>query len=357
MANLIVEVIGGVDTHKEFHAAAALDRLGGVLATAEFRTTARGYIDLLRWLRSFGHVVAVGVEGTGSWGAGLARFLAVEGVNVVEVNRPDRQLRRRHGKTDMVDAIAAGRAVLAGTATSTPKSTTGLVECIRLLRIARRSAMKARTQAVNQFHSVIDTAPEDLRAELNSVRLVEQLRRAARFRNTEPVTPRAAAKVALTSISRRWADLQEEIVLLDGQLQALVKQTAPDLVASHGIGPDTAGALLVAAGDNPERLHNEAAFAALCGSSPVQASSGKTTRHRLNRGGNREANNALWRIVLVRMGSEPRTREYVQRRTNDGLSKPEIMRCLKRYVAREVFQTIRSLGLEPPITTPQHLTP
>jgi transposase len=161
MTDLIVDVIDGVDTHKEVHAAAALDRSAGC------------------------------------------------------------SLRRRHGKTDMVDAIAAGRVVVAGTATSVAKSTTGLVECIRLLRIARRSALKARTQVINQFHSVVDTAPEDLRAELSSVRLVEQLRRAARFRNAEPVTPRAAAKVALTSISRRWAGLQDEIDLLDSQLQAL----------------------------------------------------------------------------------------------------------------------------------------
>ena len=340
-----IDVTGGVDTHKHNHVAAALDRLGGVLATATFPATAAGYRSLLEWLGAYGRIGAVGVEGTGSWGAGLSRSLTEAGVTVVEVNRPDRQLRRRHGKTDTVDAIAAGRAVLSGSATGAPKAATGLVECIRLLRIARRSASKARTQAMNQFQSVADTAPDELRAQLATLGTAERFRRAARFHKRPPTTPTAAAKMALSVIARRWVGPEAEIHELDVVLRDLVRDVAPELVAKHGVGPDTAGALLVAAGDNPARLRSEASFAALCGSSPIEASSGQTIRHRLNRGGNREANSALWRIVLVRMKGDPRTRAYVERRTHEGLSKPEIMRCLKRYVAREVYQAIKTIGL------------
>jgi transposase len=339
----IDNITGGVDTHKDNHVAAALDPLGGVLGTATFPATRKGYTALLAWLRSFGTIVAVGVEGTGSWGAGLARFLATAEIKVIEINRPDRQARRRHGKNDTVDAIAAARAVLSGDATSIPKTAGGNVECIRLLRVARRSAIHARTQAVNQFQSIVDTAPDELRAELSESRGRSRFAKAARFHTPSSMSPRAAAKVALCAIARRWIALDAEIHDLDVHLRRLVKETAPVLVARHAVGPDTAGALLVAAGDNPERLRNEASFASLCGASPVEASSGRTNRHRLNRGGNREANSALWRIVLVRMNSEDRTKRYVERRTKEGLSKIEIMRCLKRYVAREIYRDLRAI--------------
>ena len=262
----------------------------------------------MSWLRSFGAIVSVGVEGTGSWGAGLARFLATAEISVIEINRPDRQARRRHGKNDTVDAIAAARAVLSGDATSIPKAAGGNVECIRLLRVARRSAIHARTQAVNQFQSIVDTAPDDLRSELTALRGRIRFAKAARFHTPTSMSPRAAAKISLCAIARRWIALDAEIHALDLHLRRLVEETAPALVARHAIGPDTAGAPLVAAGDNPERLRSEATFASLCGASPIEASSGRTNRHRLNRGGNREANSALWRIVLVRMNSDDRTR-------------------------------------------------
>ncbi len=262
---------------------------------------------------------------------------------MIEINRPDRQARRRHGKNDNVDAIAAARAVMSGDATSIPKSAGGNVECIRLLRVARRSAMHARTQAVNQFHSIVDTAPDDLRAELAPLRGRARYEKAARFHTPTSMSPRAAAKIALCAIARRWVALDAEMDALDQHLRVLVRETAPALIARHGVGPDTAGALLVAAGDNPERLRSEASLASLCGVSPIEASSGRTNRHRLNRGGNREANSALWRIVLVRMKTEDRTRDYVERRTKEGLSKIEIMRCLKRYVAREIYRDLRNI--------------
>ena len=343
MNETIGNITGGVDTHKDNHVAAALDSLGGVLGTATFPATRKGYMALLAWLRSFGTIVAVGVEGTGSWGVGLARFLATAEITVIEINCPDRRARRRHGKNDTVDAIAAARAVLSGDASSIPKTAGGNVECIRLLRVARRSAIRARTQAANQFQSIVDTAPDELRAEMSASRGRNRFIKAARFHAPASMSPRAAAKIALCAIARRWIALDAEIHAFDVHLRTLIKETAPVLVARHAVGPDTAGALLVAAGDNPERLRNEASFASLCGVSPVEASSGRTNRHRLNRGGNREANAALWRIVLVRMNSEERTKRYVERRTTEGLSKIEIMRCLKRYVAREIYRDLLAI--------------
>jgi transposase len=310
------------------------------LGSEQFPVSARGYRDLLRWLRGFGDVVAVGVEGTGAWGAGLARFLTAEGVGVVEVNRPNRQHRRRHGKSDPADAEAAARAVLSGDATGAPKAATGMVEAIRLLRVARRSAMKARTQAANQIHSVIDTAPEQLRAALIGLSERQRIAKTARLRATDPSTPLGAAKLTLATLARRWRSLTDEIDMLDDQLEDLVATAAPSLIATKGVGTETASMLLAAAGDNPDRLDSDASFAAVCGSSPVDASSGRQQRHRLNRGGDRQANCALYLIVLNRLSWDPRTKAYMQRRLAQGKTKKEIMRCLKRYVAREVYKHI-----------------
>ncbi len=333
-------VTGGVDTHKDVHVAAAIDGLGRILGTEEFPTTMRGYRRLLRWLRLHGEVEAVGVEGTGAWGAGLARYLVSRGVAVVEVDRPKRQTRRRRGKSDPADAEAAARAVLAGDATGTPKAATGAVEAIRLVRVARRSAMKARTQAANQIHSVIDTAPEQLRSSLLGLRERERITKASRLRATDPSTPIGAAKLTLASLARRWLALNDEIDVLDAQLDQLVEAAAPSLIATKGVGTETASMLLAAAGDNPDRLATEGSFAAVCGSSPVDASSGRQQRHRLNQGGNRQANCALYLIVLNRLSWDPRTKAYMARRIAEGKTKKEVIRCLKRYVAREVYNHI-----------------
>jgi hypothetical protein len=201
MADTTSLVTGGVDTHKDFHVCVAVDELGRVLGTEQFSTTLRGYRSLFRWLGAFGQLGAVGVEGTGSWGAGLARFLTDAGVEVIEVNRPNRQARRKRGKSDPADAEAAARAVLAGEAVGTPKAATGTVESIRLLRVARRSAMKARTQAANQVHSVIDTAPEELRAKLIGLKERERITKAARMRSNDTSTPLGAAKFALAALA------------------------------------------------------------------------------------------------------------------------------------------------------------
>jgi transposase len=321
------KVTGGVDTHRDAHVAAVIDHTGRQLGTAEFPTTPTGCRQLAAWIETFGQIDTVGVEGTGAWGAGLARHLNEAGVTVVEVDRPNRQHRRRHGKSDPADALAAARAALNGEATSIPKTKTGPVECIRVLRVARTSAVKARSQAANQLHSLLVTAPSELRDRFRGVPAAQIALSAAAFRpsrDLDDVT--TATKFALREIARRWTALDDEITRLDAHLDQLVTATAPDLVDRPGLGTDTAGALLVAAGDNPERLRTEAAFAALCGASPIDASSGQQRRHRLNRGGNRTANQALWRIALVRMRHCPHTRAYVQRRTQEGLSKKEIIR-------------------------------
>jgi transposase len=353
MADPTTVVTGGVDTHKDLHVCVALDQRGRVLGTEQFPTTMRGYRALWRWLNGFGPLGAVGVEGTGAWGAGLARFLGEAGVKVVEVNRPNRQARRRRGKSDPADAEAAARAVLAGDAVGTPKAATGAVEALRLLRVARRSAIKARTQAANQIHSVIDTAPEALRAQLLGLKQRERVAKAARLRPGDFSSPLGAAKAALAILGRRWLALTEEVNLLDAQLAELVSSAAPSLVAIKGVGVDTGGALLSAAGDNPARLRSDRSYAALCGSSPVDASSGRQRRHRLNRGGDRQANSALYLIVLNRLAWDQRTKDYMARRTAQGKTKKEIIRCLKRYVAREVYKAIMN---DLTATAPQHGT-
>ena len=333
----------GVDTHGEIHVAAAFTSdLGRPLGHLEVPTTPTGYRRLLSWAQGFGDPTPrFGVEGTGAYGAGLARHLRGAGCTVVEVNRPNRQTRHARGKSDPVDAEAAARAVLSGEASAVSKSDEDRVGMIRTLRVARRSAVNSTTQVVNQIYSLLVTAPADLREQLRSLTgrtLIETL---AAFRPGPITTPTAAVKMTLRALARRHQYISEEIATLNVELERLTQEVAPELCALKGVGPDVAGALLVAAGDNPERLRSEASFAHLCGVAPLPASSGKTTgRHRLNRGGNRHANNAIWRIVIGRLRWHQPTKDYLTRRTAEGLSKREIIRCLKRYVAREVFRAL-----------------
>ena len=333
-------VIGGVDTHADIHVAAACDPLGAVLGTDSFPTTPVGYRRLLAFLVSFGPVESVGVEGTGSYGSGLARHLAEAGVTVIEVNRPNRQVRRRHGKSDTVDAIAAARAVISGQATTEPKAHDGAVEALRALQIVHRSAMKSRTQALNQLHALIVTAPEPIRAQLRGLRRPQLLATCQAYRPGAGDDLVSVTKYALRRLAIRVLELSAESAEVSKRRRRLLAQHAPELMAIIGVGPDTATALMLVAGDNPDRLSSPAAFAALLGASPIEASSGKTVRMRLNRGGDRQGNSALWHIVISRMASQPATQAYVERRTHEGLTKPEIIRCLKRYVAREVFNAL-----------------
>ncbi|MDQ6670150.1 MAG: IS110 family transposase [Chloroflexota bacterium] len=332
------QVTLGVDTHAEFHVAAALDERGQLLGFCTIPTTSAGFGELLRWAGQYGDVARVGIEGTGCYGAGLARWLRARGVAVLEVDRPDRRTRRRRGKSDTVDAEAAARAVLAGIATGQPKAGTGPMEMLRTLRVARQSAMKARTQAANELHALLVTAPEAVRTQLRRLKVPQLVATAAAFRlGPDLATPTAATKAALKSIARRYQHLSAEIDALDAHLEHLVAAAAPALMAIKGVGTDIATTLLTTAGDNPDRLASEGSFAHLVGVAPISASSGKTVRHRLNRGGDRQGNRALYLLAIGRMGWDPATRAYVARRTTEGRTKPEIIRCLKRYIARELY--------------------
>jgi transposase len=335
-------ITGGVDTHADTHVAAALDPIGGLLGVQEFPVTPAGYARLLGWLGGFGTVALVGIEGTGSYGAGLARHVTAAGIRVVEVDRSDRQDRRRAGKSDPLDAVSAARAAQSGRARGTPKGRDGAVEAVRALMVAKRSARSERTQTVNQARALILTGPDDLRARFTGPAPAALVAGLASLRPRPGGTVGYATRIALRELGRRAEFLDGQIGRLDELIVPLVTARAPGLLAVYGVGPDTAALLLIAAGDHPGRLRSEAAWAHLCAVAPIPASSGKVTRRRLNPGGNREANHALWRIVLTRMGSHPATRAYVQRRTAEGLSKKEIIRCLKRYVAREVYRHLRA---------------
>jgi transposase len=337
MTTLARSVTGGVDTHLDVHVAAALDEKGTLLGVEFFETTRQGYKKLLGWLEGFGPVALVGVEGTSSYGAGLTRHLHGEGVSVVEVDRPNRQRRRRKGKSDPEDAISAARAAFSGDACGAAKTQDGNVEAIRVIRVARTSARRARTQALNQMRSLISTAPDAIRDELRGLNIYNLVARASSYRPGARRDVVSLTKWTLRSLARRVIELEEEISEYDTVLKGLVHETAPELVGTLGIGTDSAAALLVAAGDNPQRLRSEAAFAHLCGTSPIDASSGKQERHRLNRSGDRQANSALWHIALTRSVYDPRTIEYLERRMREGLTKKEAYRCLKRYIAREVY--------------------
>jgi transposase len=332
-------VTGGVDTHLDVHVAAALDPLGALLGTERFGTGPAGYKALLTWLKSFGAITKVGVEGTGSYGAGLARFLRRADVKVIEVDRPNRAERRRSGKSDPLDAVEAARAALGGRAKGISKSKDGAVEAIRVLVVAKRSARQARVKALTQMRHLAITAPDRLRCRLKGLSVTALVIEAARLRPSHSGDAvMAAHKASLCSLAHRIQGLEDEIAELDQRIAAHLASAAPELLARFGVGPDTAAALLVSAGDNPERLHSEAAWAHLCGVAPIPASSGKTNRHRLDRGGDRQANSALWRIVMVRIAHDPETMAYFERKVKEGRSKRDVIRLLKRYVARELYR-------------------
>jgi transposase len=337
-------ITGGVDTHADTHVAAALDPVGGLLGVREFPAAAAGYARLLSWLAGFGTVCLVGIEGTGSYGAGLARYIAAAGVRVVEVDRSDRQDRRRQGKSDPLDAVSAARAAQSGRASGAPKGRDGAVEAIRTLMVARRSAAGERTRTVNQARALILTGPDDLRARFAKHKPAALVTGLAALRPRPGDVAGHATRIALRELGRRAQFLDSQLVRLDELIIPLVTARAPGLLAIYGAGPRTAALLLIAAGDHPERLRSEAAWAHLCGVSPIPASSGKVTRHRPNPGGDRQANHALWRIVFTRLGSDAATRAYAERRTAEGKSKAEIIRCLKRYVAREVYRQLRPVA-------------
>jgi transposase len=335
-------IIGGVDTHKDLHVAAVVDEQDRVLATRCFATTRQGYRQMLTWMRSFGELQRVGIESTGSYGAGLLRFLQQADVEVLEVTTPDQHDRRRRGKSDDLDAQNAAHAAFAGKRTVTPKSRDGMIESLRVLSACRKTAVAARRIALQMIQNTVVCAPDGLREMLRSMTRMQLVRTLAAwrpdltgYRNVE-----AAYRISLKSLARRYLELHDEIADLDAMIGAIVEELSPTLVARNSIGYAGAAQLLLTAGDNPERLRSEASFAALCGVSPVPASSGKTVRYRLNRGGDRAANSALHVIAIGRLRTDARTKAYVAKRLAEGHSKLEAIRCLKRYIAREVFTLI-----------------
>ena len=340
-------VVIGVDTHKHVHVAAVLDERGALLATATFNADRGGYRALIDWSVRLGTPLRFGIEGTGSYGRGLASAVRRNGHVVVEVARPNRQDRHRRGKSDLLDAENAARAVLAGQAEAIPKADDGTVEMIRHIKVAKDAAVKARTAAMQSLKAVLITAPAELRETFQPLPDMALLRRCAGLRPGELTSVTAAAKHSLRAIAQRWQSLNDEITGHERLLSTLVDQLAPQLTAAVGIGPDNASELLLTLGDNAGRLHSEAALAKLCGACPIPASSGKTVRHRLNRGGHRQANAALHRIVIVRMKYHQPTRVYVARRITEGKTKPEIMRCLKRHLAREIWASTKHLRQQP----------
>jgi transposase len=342
-------VVGGVDTHSQTHHAAVLDALGRELGDQEFPATAAGYRALLKWLHSFGELARVGVEGTSSYGAGLLRHLHAAGVVVVEVDRPDRRTRRALGKSDPIDAYAAAHAALAGARVVVPKAGDGIVEAIRALRVTRRGAVKARTATINQLKALLVTAPPEIREPLTGLSTAVLIPTCMAHCPTGTLAdPANAVRLALRRLARRYQFLSTEIRLADAELRGLILTAAPGMLTRLGVGVEVTGQLLTTVGDNPDRMRSEAAFAHLCGVAPIPASSGKTRRHRLNRGGDRQANNAVYTVVLARLRLDERTRAYAARRTAQGLSKREIIRCLQRYVARELYHALTAQALVTP---------
>ena len=333
-------IVIGLDTHKHLHVAVALDELGARLGELTISADSAGYAALAGWAEGLGRPREFGIEGTGSYGVGLASFLRRRGHAVIEVNRGDRRGRRANGKSDTLDAEAAARAVLAGEARAVPKSADGACEMIRQVKIARDTAVKARTQALITLKCIVVNAPAELREQLAHLSDKKLIDRCAALRPGPIDSTTASAKHTLRALARRWLTVAEEIQGHDRVLEQLTAAVAPSLRDGFGIGADTAAEMLIVFGDNPERIRSEAAFAKLCGVAPIPASSGKTTRHRLARGGHRQANSALYRVVIVRMRFHQPTIDYVTRRSQEGRSKREIIRCLKRFLAREIYRRV-----------------
>lgn len=340
-----VPVVAGVDTHKDIHHVAVLTLTGQLDADAAFPATAAGYQSLLDWLSIRGSVQQVGVELTGSYGAGLTRHLQAAGITVVEVNTADKATRARRGKDDRTDAIAAAQKVLAGMATATPKDTTGPVESIRILLLTRNSAVTDRTRASNQIRDLLVTAPAVLREQLTGIRGRKALLTAIEALPTIRgglTDPGAATVFALRRLTARIRDLDAEITELHTALTTLVSPLAPTLLAGFQVGILTAAQLLITAAGNSDRIGSEAKFAHLTGTAPIPVSSGKTNRMRLHRGGDRQANRAIHLIAVGRLKNHAPTQAYIAKKLAEGKSKKDAIRSLKRYIARSTYHDLKT---------------
>lgn len=336
-------VVVGVDTHQLTHTAAVIDTRHRRLGDRQFAATGAGYRELVKWAGRHGVIQRIGVESTGSYGAGLATHLLTQGHDVVEVNRPEKATRVKQGKSDPVDAYSAAEQTLTGRATARAKVKTGVVEAIRTIKVPRDVAVKNRTAAHNQLRDLLTTAPTVIHDELIGLSSRQRVTKALAMRPdpARMTDPSHATRHALRALARRIKDLDAEIAEADKILATLTRQAAPSLLAMRQVGPQIAAQLIITAGQNVERMTSEASFAKLCGVAPLPASSGKTTRHRLNRGGDRHANSALYLVVIGRMKNHPETRAYLERRRAEGLSNPELIRCLKRHLARHVYRALK----------------
>jgi transposase len=340
----VTVVTGGVDTHQLIHHAGVLDADLNRVADKAFPATEAGYRALVDWMSGFGLIAKIGVESTGSYGAGLARFLTAAGLDVVEVSRPEKSTRVREGKSDAIDAYSAARQAATGAAQGLPKTKTGVVEAIRTIKVPRDEAVKHRTAAYCQLRDLITTAPAPIHDQLITMTGYQRVQRALGYR-PDPAhieDPLHACKHALRALARRIQALTAEIEEADKILVKLTRRHLPTLLAMRQVGPQTAARLALTAGQNLDRMGSEAAFAKLCGVAPLPASSGKTNRHRLNRGGDRQANSALFLIIVGRMRNHPETITYVERRTAQGMSKKAIIRCLKRHLARHIYRALKT---------------
>lgn len=335
-------VIAGIDTHKKEHSLCLLDGLGRKVLEGSFRASEEGYRDIADAIGDPRGCVVVGIECTMTYGAGVCRYLVSKGYNVVEVLSPRKSGRRPgEGKSDPIDAERAARAAVAGDHTSVPKAGDGWVEGLRCLLTARRTAVKASTAAVNAAKALLVSAPERIRRQYGKMGNAEMMAALSRKRpKKDPVED--ALLAALRGLALMWAECRRQADEAESRMGAMLRESAPALLAIDGCGVLTASALAVAAGDNPERMGTKHSFAALCGVSPVQASTGDVKRHRLNRGGNRQANSALYQIVFSRLKHDERTKAYMARRRAEGKSRREAIRCLKRYVANEVYRALLS---------------
>jgi len=334
-----VEFVIGVDTHKQTHTAAIVDRLGGVSKTFEFSAGPAGYREVLGRVTAPGGVRVWGVEGTGSYGAGLTEFLQDAGERVVEVERPGRPRRRNGAKSDAIDAVRAARHVLASEHLIEPRRG-GEREAVRVLLATRNGAVVARTKALNHLQALVVTAPQRLRSRLEGLSTTQLARQASRLRlgADQPVEYQATVR-AMRACARRGLSCGEEATELEAELERILADQVPHLLAEPGVGPISAAAIYLA-WSHRGRIRNDAAFAALAGVAPIPASSGQTTRHRLNRGGDRQLNRALHTITLSRLGCHPETRAYATRRLAEGKTNREIRRCLKRHLARRVYKLL-----------------
>jgi transposase len=326
----------GVDTHKHWHVAVALDALGELLGEIVIAATAAGYGELVAWLSGLDGEVVVGIEGAGSYGAGLCQHLRDAGVAVVEVERPRRR-DRRAGKSDQIDALLAARRVLAGDGLSTPRAA-GSRAALSVLLVAYRSCVDERTRLLNQLQRLHVTAPAALRERIgqgNGARLADRL---ARMRDRPDAGRHEQTMLTvLRDLARRARHLDAQASHYRGEITALVRDLNPTLMDEPGVGPISAAKLLVC---DPARFRNEAAFARCNGTAPIPASSGQTIRHRLSRGGDRQANNAIHTIAMNRAVNHPESRAYLERRIRQGKTHRDAMRALKRQISRRIYRRL-----------------